>query len=111
MRFENNLSTTSGLDTSALTRRRAAMSWALAVVMRRSTHRRSSLARASVVVMRPLSSSDVHRLRMSALRASVSRLKRLPPEVPQSEQLLFLLLEQLADGLDLVRLQAVERPH
>src|SRR6266849_1945718 len=78
MRFENNLSTTSGLETSALTRRRAVMSWALAVVIRRSTHRRSSLARASVVVMRPLSSSDVHNPRISALREFVSRLKRRP---------------------------------
>ena len=39
-----------------------------------------SFARASVVVILPLglSSSDVHRLRISALRASVSRLKWRP---------------------------------
>src|SRR5581483_1159016 len=35
--------------------------------------------------------------------------QRLAAEVPQRQQLLFLLLEQLPDGLDLVRLQAVER--
>src|SRR2546430_3559809 len=149
MRLENSLSTTSGLETSRLTRRLALTSWSFAVVMSRSTQRRSSFARASVVVTRLCSSSEVHRLRISALRASVSRLKRrplfwcriqlrlaaedrahlfgldeslldkllldlvkrLPPEVAQREQLLLALLEQLADGLDLVCLQAVERPH
>src|SRR5579872_7837 len=149
MRFENSRSTTSGFEISSLTLRRAAMSPALAVVMRRSTQRRISLARASVVVMPfALSSNDVHRLRISALRWSVGRLKRRPlfwwrinelapedrphllgldealldellldlvqrlaPEVAEREQLLLLLLQQLADGLDLVRLEAVERAH
>jgi hypothetical protein len=78
MRLENSLSTTSGFDTSALTRRRALTSWPFAVVISLSTQRRSSFARASVVVMRPVSNNDVHRLRISALRASVSRLKRRP---------------------------------
>ena len=78
MRFEKSLSTTSGLETSSLTRRLAFTSWSLAVVISRSTHRRSSLARASVVVIRPDSRSDVHRLRINALRASVSRLKWRP---------------------------------
>src|SRR5213082_755938 len=78
MRFENSLSTTSGLETSSLTRRRALTSCALATVISRSTHRRSSFARGSVVVMRLCSSRDVHRLRISALRASVSRLKWRP---------------------------------
>ena len=77
--MENSRSTTSGLEISALTLRRDAMSPAFAVVMSRSTHRRSSFARASVVVMPlGLSSSDVHRLRISALRWSVGRLKRRP---------------------------------
>src|SRR3989440_7367003 len=67
-----------GLETSALTRRRALTSWSFAVVIRRSTQRRSSFARASVVVMRPLSSSHVDRLLIHAVRASVSRLKRRP---------------------------------
>src|SRR6266567_2414211 len=35
--------------------------------------------------------------------------QRLTTEVAQREQLLLALLEQLADGLDLVRFQAVER--
>ena len=80
MRLENSLSTTSGFEISALTRRRALTSPSFAVVISLSTQRRSSLARASVVVIRPLglSSRDVHRLRISALRASVSRLKRRP---------------------------------
>src|SRR5438876_1731790 len=78
MRLENSLSTTSGLETSRLTRRLALTSWSFAVVMSRSTQRRSSFARASVVVTRLCSSSEVHRLRISALRASVSRLKRRP---------------------------------
>src|SRR5689334_9605620 len=37
--------------------------------------------------------------------------QRLAPKVAQSQQLLLTLLEQLPDGLDLVCLEAVERPH
>src|SRR5260370_9285402 len=37
--------------------------------------------------------------------------QRLAAEVAQREQLFLALLQQLADGLDLVRLEAVERTH
>src|SRR5207302_395454 len=146
MRLLNSLSATSSWEMSRATRRRAARSSALASVMRRSTQRRSSLALASVVVIRPCSSRDVHRLRISALRALVSRLKwrplfrclialpedrlhlvgldealldqllldlveRLAAEVPQAQELVLLLGQQLADRRDVVRLEAVERPH
>src|SRR5260370_2905051 len=37
--------------------------------------------------------------------------QRLAAEVAQSKELLLALLQQLADGLDLVRLEAVERTH
>src|SRR5205807_9714103 len=78
MRFANSLSATSAFEMSRATRRRAARSSPFASVMMRSTHRRSSFAFASVVVIRPASSSEVHRLRMSALRALVSRLRCRP---------------------------------
>src|SRR5215471_12601399 len=78
MRLLNSLSATSSWEISRATRRRAAMSSALASVIRRSTQRRSSLALASVVVIRPCASRSEHRLRISALRALVSRLKWRP---------------------------------
>src|SRR5260370_16684205 len=37
--------------------------------------------------------------------------QRLAAEVAQRKQLFLALLQQLADGLDLVRLEAVERTH
>src|ERR1700730_4687751 len=37
--------------------------------------------------------------------------ERLAPEIAKREQLFLTLLEQLADGLDLVRLQTVEGTH
>src|SRR5215813_8129930 len=78
MRLLNSLSATSSLEISRATLRRAARSSAFASVIRRSTQRRSSFALASVVVIRPCSSNDVQRLRISALRAFVSRLRWRP---------------------------------
>src|SRR5437016_1372174 len=66
-------SVTSRSSTIASTARRAATLSFLAVVMTRSTQRRSSLPLASVVSMRPWSSSDVTRLRLIALRCAVDR--------------------------------------
>src|ERR1700716_3105959 len=104
---------------SMATRRRALRSWPLAVVIRRATHRVSSLAFGSVVVMRPCSSSDVQRVRHSALRASVSRLKwrpafwcRIQTLAAQDRAHLFGLDEALLDELllDLFQRLAAEVP-
>src|SRR5215467_5378545 len=115
MRLLNSLSATSSLEISRAMRRLAARSSALASVIRRSTQRRSSLALASVVVIRPCCSSDVHRLRMSALRASVSRLKCRPVfrcrmVLPEHRVHLIGLHEALLDQLllDLVQRLAAE---
>src|SRR5207302_529765 len=146
MRFAKSLSATSAFEMSRATRRRAARSSSFASVMMRSTQRRSSFAFASVVVIRPASSSDVQRFRISALRALVSRLRRRPlfrcriclaeyrvhlvglhvslldqllldlvqrlaAEVPEAQELVLLLSQQLADRGDVVGLEAVEGPH
>src|SRR5690349_2943548 len=115
MRLLNSLSATSSCEISRATRRRAARSSSLAVVIRRSTQRRSSLALASVVVIRPCASRSVHRLRISALRALVSRLRWRPDlrwrmSLPEHRVHLVGLDEALLDQLflDLVQRLATE---
>src|SRR5919201_6375446 len=73
MSLVKSLSVTSPSSTTAATARRAATLSRLAVVMTRSTQRRSSLPLASVVSMRPWSSRAVTRFRLIALRCSIVR--------------------------------------
>src|SRR5690349_14137289 len=119
MRLLNSLSATSSLEISRATLRRAARSSAFASVIRRSTQRRSSFALASVVVIRPCSSKDVQRLRISALRAFASRLRWRPllrclirKRLAEHRLHLIRLDEALLDQLllDLVQRLAAEVP-